>query len=225
MLSQTDKYDITAQYPHSLASSSYMDTFTMKKVVLATGNPGKVRELADLLSDFGLDIIAQTELGVDNADETGLTFIENAILKARHAAEITGLPAIADDSGLSVDILGGAPGIYSARYSGEDASDSANLQKLLTTLKDVPAGQRSAQFHCVLVYMRHALDPTPLVCHGYWPGEISFSPSGEGGFGYDPIFFVPELGRSAAELSREEKNAVSHRGQALKLLLDGLRNA
>lgn len=195
----------------------------MKKVVLATGNPGKVRELAHLLADFGLDVVAQTELGVDSAEETGLTFIENAILKARHAATVTGLPAIADDSGLAVDFLGGAPGIYSARYAGIDASDQQNLDKLLATLKDVPREQRSAQFHCVLVYMRHAEDPTPLVCHGSWDGEILFAEAGKGGFGYDPIFYVPALNKSAAELTREEKSAVSHRGQALKLLLDAMK--
>lgn len=197
----------------------------MQKVVLATGNAGKVRELAHLLADFGLDVVAQTELGVESAEETGLTFIENAILKARHAAAETGLPAVADDSGLAVDVLGGAPGIYSARYAGVDASDQQNLDKLLVALKDVPQGQRNAQFHCVLVYMRHAEDPTPLVCHGSWPGEIAFAEAGEGGFGYDPIFFVPELGKTAAELTREEKSAVSHRGQALKLLLSAMKEA
>lgn len=196
----------------------------MQKVVLATGNAGKVRELASLLSDFGLDIVAQTDLGVDSAEETGLTFIENAILKARHAALVTGLPAIADDSGLAVDFLGGAPGIYSARYSGEGATDERNLQKLLTTLKDVPDDRRQAQFHCVLVYLRHAEDPTPLVCHGRWPGVITHEPAGNGGFGYDPIFFVPSEGKTAAELTREEKIAISHRGQALKQLLEALRN-
>ncbi|GKV86771.1 RdgB/HAM1 family non-canonical purine NTP pyrophosphatase [Pectobacterium atrosepticum] len=197
----------------------------MQKVVLATGNPGKVRELASLLADFGLDIVAQTELGVDSAEETGLTFIENAILKARHAAQITGLPAIADDSGLAVDALGGAPGIYSARYAGAEASDQQNLDKLLLTVKDVPDEQRRASFHCVLVYLRHAEDPTPIVCHGSWQGVLTHHASGCGGFGYDPIFFVPELGKTAAELTREEKNAQSHRGQALRLLLDALRNA
>ncbi|MGB8665823.1 MAG: XTP/dITP diphosphatase [Serratia inhibens] len=197
----------------------------MQKVVLATGNPGKVRELADLLADFGLNVVAQTELGVDSAEETGLTFIENAILKARHAAQITGLPAIADDSGLAVDALGGAPGIYSARYAGVDASDQQNLDKLLVALKDVPQGSRSAQFHCVLVYMRHAEDPTPLVFHGSWAGEIAAESAGAGGFGYDPVFYVPELGRTAAELSRGEKSAVSHRGKALKLMLEAMRNA
>ena len=187
----------------------------MQKVVLATGNPGKVRELADLLADFGLDVVAQTDLGVESAEETGLTFIENAILKARHAAQVTGLPAIADDSGLAVDALGGAPGIYSARYAGEDADDRQNLDKLLAALKDVAPGRRGAQFHCVLVYLRHAQDPTPLVFHGSWAGD----------FGYDPVFYVPELGRTAAELSRDEKRAISHRGKALKLMLEGMRNA
>lgn len=195
----------------------------MHKIVLATGNPGKVRELAHLLADFGLDVVAQTDLGVESAEETGLTFIENAILKARHAAAITGLPAIADDSGLAVDVLGGAPGIYSARYAGVDASDQQNLDKLLVTLKDVPQNQRGAQFHCVLVYLRHAEDPTPLVCHGSWDGEILFAEAGKGGFGYDPIFHVPALGKSAAELTREEKSAVSHRGKALKLLLAAMK--
>lgn len=197
----------------------------MQKIVLATGNPGKVRELANLLSDFGFDVIAQTDLGVDSAEETGLTFIENAIIKARHAAQVTGLPAIADDSGVSVDILGGAPGIYSARYAGIDASDRENLEKLLETMKDVPKEQRQAQFNCVLVYMRHAEDPTPLVCHGRWQGEITTREAGDGGFGYDPIFYIPELGCTAAELSREQKSLISHRGQALTQLLDALRNA
>ncbi|WP_277977763.1 XTP/dITP diphosphatase [Pantoea endophytica] len=197
----------------------------MQKVVLATGNPGKVRELADLLAAFGLDIVAQTELGVESAEETGLTFIENAILKARHAAEITGLPAIADDSGLAVNALGGVPGIYSARYAGVDASDQQNLDKLLVALENVPDGERQAQFHCVLVYVRHAADPTPLVFHGSWAGEITRAAAGAGGFGYDPIFYVPELGKTAAELSKDEKRAVSHRGKALTLLLEAMRNA
>ncbi|MDF7652111.1 XTP/dITP diphosphatase [Erwiniaceae bacterium L1_54_3] len=197
----------------------------MQKVVLATGNPGKVRELADLLAAFGLDIVAQTELGVESAEETGLTFIENAILKARHAAQITGLPAIADDSGLAVDALGGAPGIYSARYAGLDASDQQNLDKLLVALENVPDDQRQAQFHCVLVYVRHAEDPVPLVFHGSWDGEITRAAAGEGGFGYDPIFYIPELGKTAGELSKDEKRAVSHRGKALTLLLEAMRNA
>ncbi|MBQ0954867.1 RdgB/HAM1 family non-canonical purine NTP pyrophosphatase [Serratia symbiotica] len=197
----------------------------MQNVVLATANPGKVREFAELLADVEFKVIAQTELGVDPAEETGLTFIENAILKARHAAQETGLSAIADDSGLAVDVLGGAPGIYSARYAGDNASDRQNLDKLLAALKDVPQGSRGAQFHCVLVYMRHAQDPTPLVCHGSWVGEITIGTLGEGGFGYDPVFYLPELGRTAAELSREEKSALSHRGKALKLMLAAMRNA
>lgn len=197
----------------------------MQKVVLATGNPGKVNELADLLRDFGMDIVAQTSLGVESAEETGLTFIENAILKARHASAQTGLPAIADDSGISVDALGGAPGIYSARYAGEDASDEQNLHKLLDAMKSVPDETRQAQFNCVLVYLRHAEDPTPLVFHGRWPGIITHVPSGQGGFGYDPIFYVPELNRTSAELSKSEKQAISHRGKALAMLLDALKNA
>lgn len=197
----------------------------MQKVVLATGNAGKVRELADKLAAFGLDIVAQTECGVEPAEETGLTFIENALLKARHAAAITGLPAIADDSGLAVDALGGAPGIYSARYAGAEASDRQNIDKLLEAMENVADGQRQAQFHCVLVYLRHAEDPTPLVFHGCWQGEIARAVSGEGGFGYDPVFFVPALGKTAAELSKEEKRAVSHRGKALALLLEAMRNA
>lgn len=196
----------------------------MQKVVLATGNAGKVRELAEPLADFGLEIVAQTDLGVEAPEETGLTFIENALLKARHAARVTGLPAIADDSGLAVDILGGAPGIYSARYAGPDASDTQNLDKLLDALKDVPDEQRQAAFHCVLVYLRHADDPTPLVFHGRWPGVITRQSVGEGGFGYDPIFYVPQQGKTAAEMTKPEKLAVSHRGQALTLLLDALRH-
>lgn len=196
-----------------------------QKVVLATGNAGKVKELANILSDVGLDVIAQTELNVDSVEETGLTFVENAILKARHAAKITGLPAIADDSGISVDYLGGAPGIYSARFAGVDGDDKANLQKLLLELKDVPDEQRSAQFNCVLVYMRHENDPTPIICHGRWKGFITHDAQGEGGFGYDPIFYIPELNKTSAQLTREEKNAISHRGIALRMLLDALRNA
>ncbi|WP_025902749.1 RdgB/HAM1 family non-canonical purine NTP pyrophosphatase [Tatumella sp. UCD-D_suzukii] len=194
----------------------------MQKVVLATGNAGKVRELAEPLAAFGLDIVAQTDLGVDAPEETGLTFIENALLKARHAAQVTGLPAIADDSGLAVEALNGAPGIWSARYAGEDASDRQNLDKLLAAMKDVPKDKRHAAFHCVLVYLRHANDPTPLVFHGRWPGVIIREAHGEGGFGYDPVFLLPESGKTAAEMTKAEKLAVSHRGQALKQLLDAL---
>lgn len=195
-----------------------------QNVVLATGNAGKVSELAELLRDFGLTITAQTELGVGSVEETGLTFIENALIKARHAARVTGLPAIADDSGLAVDALQGAPGIYSARYAGETASDTDNLNKLLTAMQDVPDTQRQAAFHCVLVYLAHADDPTPIVCYGRWPGMIAREPSGQGGFGYDPIFYLPEQQKSAAEMSKAEKSALSHRGQALQQLMEALRN-
>lgn len=192
-------------------------------IVLATSNKGKLAELSQLLAPLQLNIVPQSELGVSDADETGLSFIENAIIKARHAALVTGLPAIADDSGLAVDALAGAPGIYSARYAGEAASDSGNIDKLLQALEDVPPGQRNAQFHCVLVYMRHAEDPTPLVCHGVWHGEISLSRSGEQGFGYDPVFFVPGEGCTSAELPRERKQQLSHRAQALVQLLTQLQ--
>ncbi|SEQ36404.1 XTP/dITP diphosphohydrolase [Rosenbergiella nectarea] len=195
-----------------------------QNVVLATGNAGKVSELAELLRDFGLTITAQTELGVGSVEETGLTFIENALIKARHAARVTGLPAIADDSGLAVDALQGAPGIYSARYAGEAACDNDNLNKLLTAMQEVPDAQRQAAFHCVLVYLTHADDPTPIVCYGRWPGMIARQPSGQGGFGYDPIFYVPEQQKCAAEMSKAEKSALSHRGQALQQLMEALRN-
>lgn len=194
----------------------------MQKVVLATGNAGKVRELAGLLTGFGLEVIAQTDLAVGEVEETGLTFIENAIIKARHASAITGLPAIADDSGLAVDALGGAPGSYSARYAGLQANDQQNLEKLLAAMAGVTA--RAASFHCVLVYLRHAADPTPLVCHGSWRGQIALAAAGDGGFGYDPVFYLAERDCTAAQLSREEKQAVSHRGQALAQLLDALRH-
>ncbi|MBY7885729.1 XTP/dITP diphosphatase [Vibrio fluvialis] len=194
----------------------------MKKIVLATGNQGKVREMADLLADFGFDVVAQSEFNVSEVAETGTTFIENAIIKARHAAKETGLPAIADDSGLEVDYLGGAPGVYSARYAGEDASDQQNLEKLLDAMKDVPEAQRSARFHCVLVLMRHENDPTPLVCHGKWEGRILTQANGSNGFGYDPIFFVPEENCASAQLEPVRKKQLSHRGQALKKLFQAI---
>lgn len=190
-----------------------------QKIVLATGNKGKVAELNQMLAPFNFEVLPQTELGVTDADETGLTFIENAIIKARHAALVTGLPAIADDSGLAVDALQGAPGIYSARYAGEGATDSDNISKLLDALRAVPEHLRGAQFHCVLVYLRHAEDPTPLVCHGVWSGVITTTPAGNGGFGYDPVFFVPSEGCTSAELSRERKAQLSHRGRALAQLI------
>ncbi|MCD6669477.1 XTP/dITP diphosphatase [Vibrio cholerae] len=194
----------------------------MKKIVLATGNQGKVREMADLLSDFGFDVVAQSEFNVPEAAETGTTFFENAIIKARHAAQITGLPAIADDSGLEVDYLNGAPGIYSARYAGEHASDGDNLNKLLAAMQDVPDDQRSARFHCVLVLMRHADDPTPIVCHGKWEGKILTAPYGSNGFGYDPIFWVPEENCASAELEPVRKKQLSHRGKALQKLFKAI---
>jgi len=194
------------------------------KIVLATGNPGKVREINQLLAGSGIDIVSQAEFNTPEAEETGLTFVENAILKARNAAEHAGLPAIADDSGLEVDALNGAPGIYSARYAGVGAGDEANLQKLLEAMKDVPEDRRSARFQCVMVYLRHALDPTPVICQGTWEGRITFAPSGDNGFGYDPVFLVPDRQCTSAELSPEEKNRRSHRGQALNQLVTILKS-
>ncbi len=191
-------------------------------IVLATGNQGKVRELSALLATHGINIVPQSDYQVNDADETGTTFVENAIIKARHAAKITGLPAIADDSGLEVDALNGAPGIYSARYAGVDASDEDNLLKLLDTLKDVPDEQRTARFHCVLVYMRHSDDPTPLICHGSWEGTICREKCGEQGFGYDPIFWQADRQMTSAQLPRDIKNSLSHRGKALALLIPQL---
>ncbi|NLJ93619.1 MAG: XTP/dITP diphosphatase [Aeromonadales bacterium] len=188
------------------------------KLVLASGNANKVAELQSLLNELEFTVIPQTELGVSDADETGTTFIENAIIKARHAAVATQLPAIADDSGITVDALNGEPGVYSARFAGAQASDQQNLELLLKKLKGVPTTERTATFWCVLVYLRHATDPTPLVCTGRWHGVITEQPSGEGGFGYDPIFFVPDAGKTAAELSRVEKNRISHRAHALQQL-------
>lgn len=194
-----------------------------QKIVLATGNPGKVAELSQMLAPFNMQVVPQTELGVSDADETGLTFVENALLKARHAALITGLPAIADDSGLAVDALGGAPGIYSARYAGEKASDTANIDKLLAAMAQVPMAKRTAQFHCVLVYLRHAEDPTPIICHGVWPGVITVQAAGQNGFGYDPVFYVESEGCTSAELTRQRKQQLSHRGKALHQLITQLQ--
>ena len=193
-----------------------------QRIVLATGNKGKVKEFSELLADQDISVVPQSDFGVPDAAETGLTFVENAILKARNAAQHTGLPAIADDSGLEVDFLNGAPGIYSARYAG-DGGSAANNAKLLEALAAVTEGQRSARFQCVLVYLRHADDPTPLICQGTWEGQILRAPQGEEGFGYDPLFFVPDEGCSAAELPAARKNELSHRGQALRCLLSALR--
>ena len=195
----------------------------MQKIVLASNNKGKLREFSEILSPLQMEVSPQATFNIEDADETGLTFVENAIIKARHASAIAGLPAIADDSGLEVDALKGAPGIYSARYSGEGATDEKNLLKLLEALKDVPEEKRTARFQCVLVYMRHAEDPTPLICQGTWEGIISTEAHGENGFGYDPIFYVPTHNCSSAQLSADVKNTLSHRAQALNTLLNTLK--
>ena len=198
----------------------------MKTLVLASGNPGKLRELKALLEDLGYDLRAQSDFAVSEAAETGTTFVENAIIKARHAAEVTGLPSLADDSGIEVDALDGAPGVYSARFAGESADDAANNALLVEKLSDVPADQRSARYRAIIVFMRHAKDPAPLICDGSWEGMIRLTPAGEGGFGYDPYFYLPDLGCTSAELSAVEKNRLSHRGKALAQLksrLDALR--
>lgn len=195
-----------------------------QKIVLASGNAGKLREFQQLLAGCGFDVVPQSAYQVDNADETGLTFVENAIIKARHACHHTGLPAIADDSGLEVDALNGRPGIYSARYAGNGASDGDNNAKLLRELHSVPEAQRTARYHCVLAFMRHAEDPTPLLCHGSWEGRILTEARGQGGFGYDPLFFVPTHGCAAAELDKDEKNRISHRGMAMADLLAILKS-
>ena len=194
-----------------------------KKIVLASGNKGKVKELAAMLSSLSIEVLPQSDFAVTEVAETGSTFIENAIIKARHAAKHTGLPAIADDSGLAVDALGGAPGVYSARYSGEHATDQSNITKLLGAMADVPTYKRQAKFLCVLVYMRHADDPSPIICQGEWCGEIMTEQQGANGFGYDPIFWVNQQNSSSAQLSPQQKNALSHRGKALKLLLAQLQ--
>jgi XTP/dITP diphosphohydrolase len=193
------------------------------KLVLASSNAGKLREINQLIAGLGLEAVPQSDFDVPDAEETGLSFVENAILKARHAAQLTGLPAIADDSGLEVDALKGAPGIYSARFAGPGASDADNVQKLLAELKDVPEAQRTARFQCLMVYMAHAADPTPLICQGTWEGRILFAPQGENGFGYDPVFWVPSEKCASAELAPEVKNRLSHRGQALQKLLAALK--
>ncbi|HEY1992021.1 MAG TPA: RdgB/HAM1 family non-canonical purine NTP pyrophosphatase [Gammaproteobacteria bacterium] len=190
----------------------------MRKVVLATNNAGKAKELNAMLGGLDMEIVAQSALGVPEAEETGLTFIENAILKARNAAAHAKLPAIADDSGLEVDALEGAPGIRSARYAGTPSNDQANLKKLLEAMREVPDIGRSARFRCVIVYLKHAQDPAPLVTEGVWEGSILRAPIGSNGFGYDPVFWVPEKGCACAELPPEVKNQLSHRGQALARL-------
>ena len=193
--------------------------FVMSTIVLATGNQGKVKELASLLAEHQIEIVPQSNFNVPDVAETGTTFVENAIIKARHAAKVTGLPAIADDSGLEVDALNGAPGVISARYSGEDANDASNNEKLLQELSGVDNDKRTARFHCVLVYMKHANDPTPVICHGVWEGSILLAKQGEQGFGYDPLFWVQSHQCSSAQLDRIEKNKLSHRGKALAQLV------
>jgi len=192
-----------------------------QQIVLATGNQGKVKELATMLNELNIEVLPQSQFDVPDVPETGTTFIENAIIKARHAAKITGLSAIADDSGLEVDALNGAPGVYSARFAGENANDQDNIDKLLVEMQGKTV--RSARFWCVLVYMRHADDPTPLVCQASWEGIITEDQQGREGFGYDPVFYVASEGCTSAQLTKEQKNALSHRGQALQQLVAKLK--
>lgn len=196
----------------------------MSAVVLASDNPGKAREIGAVLAEFGIELVSQDELGVAPVEETGLSFVENAILKARNAAAHTGLPAIGDDSGLEVDALAGAPGIHSARYAGRDDGDQANIDKLLRALADVPEAERTARFQCLMVYLRRADDPTPLIAQGTWEGSVLRAARGERGFGYDPVFFVPTHRCSAAELPAAVKNQISHRALALRCLIAVLRD-
>ena len=190
----------------------------MKTLVLASGNAGKLKELQAMLSDLPLQIVAQGELGVSDVPETGLTFVENALIKARHASAVTGLPALADDSGLIVDALDGAPGLHSARYAGSPTNDAANNAKLLDALREVPANRRTARFYAVIVLLRHANDPQPLICEGSWEGVILDETRGSNGFGYNPVFLDPTHGLTAAEMDPAQKNAISHRALALQLL-------
>ena len=194
-----------------------------QRIVLASGNQGKLKEFSQILAPLNLEIVSQGTLGVVDAEETGLSFVENAIIKARNACAATGLPAIADDSGLEVDALSGAPGIYSARFAGPRASDQQNIEKLLSELGDLEPNQRTARFRCVLVCMRHQRDPTPLIAIGTWEGRILTTPEGENGFGYDPLFWSPEYDCAAAQLTPEQKKAVSHRGKAVAQLTEQLR--
>ena len=194
-----------------------------RELVVASDNSGKLRELSALLSGAGFSVVGQGALGVIPAEETGKTFVENAILKARNAAEQTGRPAIADDSGIEVDALGGAPGVYSARFAGEGASDSENVARMLSQLAGVPFEERQARFRCLMVYLRREDDPAPLICEGTWPGYIAASPGGENGFGYDPVFWIPEENCTAAELTPSVKNTLSHRAHALQLLVNQIK--
>jgi len=192
-----------------------------KRVVLASSNKGKLKELQQVLQQKNIELLPQSEFGVSDAEETGLSFVENAIIKARHACEMTGLPSVADDSGIEVDALNGKPGIYSARYSGitGEGADEANNRKLLKALEDFNESERTARFRCLIVYLRNANDPVPLICQGTWEGRILTNTCGTNGFGYDPLFYVPTHQCSSAELPREVKDAISHRGQALQKLI------
>ncbi|ABV35838.1 non-canonical purine NTP pyrophosphatase, RdgB/HAM1 family [Shewanella sediminis HAW-EB3] len=194
----------------------------MDKFVLASGNKGKLKEFSEIFAQYGVQVLPQSQFNVEEVPETGTTFVENAIIKARHAAEVTGLAAIADDSGLEVDLLDGQPGIYSARYAGEEASATDNYEKLLEALKETKEG-RTARFQCILVYMRHAKDPTPIICQASWEGRIGFEVKGVNGHGYDPIFIPNEHQCTAAELSSDEKNRLSHRGKAMSQLIDAMQ--
>jgi XTP/dITP diphosphohydrolase len=195
----------------------------VKRVVLASGNVGKLREMSALLLPLGFDLVTQNSLGIHSVAETGTTFIENALIKARHAARVAKLPAISDDSGIEVDGLGGRPGVYSARFAGENATDQENLQQLLAEMHGVHPEFRQARYHCVIVFVREANDPDPVIAHGKWEGAIALEPHGTGGFGYDPIFLPAGLHSTAAQLAPEEKNKISHRAQALLALIAQLR--
>ena len=203
---------------------SEQNSLDSMEVVLATGNLGKLAEFRQMLSPLNIKLRVQSEFQAGSVEETGLTFVENAILKARHAARVSGLPAIADDSGLEVEYLKGAPGIYSSRFSGEDATDTDNIEKLLKELDGVPTEQRKARFQCLLVYLRHANDPIPVICQGSWEGYILEETRGDHGHGYDPVFFVPDMHCSAAELEPAQKNSMSHRAIAMELMLEKLKN-
>ncbi|MFT7053562.1 MAG: XTP/dITP diphosphohydrolase [Psychromonas sp.] len=194
-----------------------------KKWVLATGNKGKVKEMSELLNSFSIEVLPQSQFEVSEVAETGTTFVENAIIKARHAAKVTGLPAIADDSGLEVDFLNGQPGIHSARFAGQNATDQENIELLLNKLEGIGRENRSARFQCVLVYLRHQFDPTPIICQGTWQGSITESRQGENGFGYDPVFWVESEQSTSAQLSKQRKAELSHRGQALAKLVELLK--
>lgn len=185
------------------------------KIVLASNNAGKIKEIKALLADLPVELISQAELDISEVEETGTTFIENSLIKARHASKAAGLPAVADDSGLAIDALDGAPGIYSSRYAGEDANDLDRINKVLAELKTIPDNKRTAEFHCAITLVKNAEDPSPLVCEGIWPGTILYAPQGNRGFGYDPIFYIPEYQCSAAELDPDLKNQISHRGRAM----------